>query len=180
MSLKWIPNALTLARCALAFVVGGLILGIGREAPAHWLAFAMFVFVALTDFVDGYAARKLDAVSAFGAFMDPIGDKLLVAASLLALSANAGWSLWLVVPSAAIIARDLFVTLIRLRPNVSLPVTRLAKWKTAFEMLGIGGYLLGAALPHAGLLHVALGLILLAAAMSVYTGALYLRSMMKG
>jgi len=172
MSLKWLPNALTILRCILAFVVGWSIL----TMPASWLPFGLFVLVAATDFLDGYAARKLDAISAFGAFLDPIADKILVAVSLLALCYLSGWGWLLVVPTIAIVARDLFVTLIRLRPGITLSVSRLAKWKTAYEMIGIGGYLFTFGLPLFSIRWSAIALIYLAAALSLYTGYLYLRA----
>jgi len=173
MSLKWLPNALTILRCILAFVVGWTIL----QTSLHiWLPFSLFVIVAVTDFLDGYAARKLNAVSAFGAFLDPVADKLLVAISLLALCQLTDWNWILLLPTVAIVGRDLFVTLIRLRPNISLPVSNLAKWKTAFEMIGIGGYLLTFAVPIFQLRWTSIALIYLAAALSLYTGYLYLRA----
>ena len=176
MSLNWLPNALTLIRCGLAFVVGWAILQLAAPEANQWLPFLLFVGVAATDFLDGYAARKLNAVSAFGAFLDPIADKLLVAISLLALCYNAGWNGWLLAPTLAIVLRDSFVTLIRLRPDISLPVSRLAKWKTAFEMVGVAGYLLGLAMSNALLIHVSLALICLAAALSLWTGGQYVRA----
>ncbi len=180
MSLKWLPNALTIARCGLAVVVGWFILEFGRTDQLvlnnAWLPFGVFVLVAATDFLDGYAARKLDAASAFGAFLDPLADKLLIAVCLLAISSLAGWSWLLLGPTLAIVIRDVYVTMIRLRPTVSLPVTRLAKWKTAFEMIGVGGYLLGFPLPLALLETASITLIYLAAGLSLYTGLLYLRA----
>ncbi|MEO0548788.1 MAG: CDP-diacylglycerol--glycerol-3-phosphate 3-phosphatidyltransferase [Pseudomonadota bacterium] len=234
MSWKWLPNALTLLRCVLAFVVGWSILGIeaatqdmagliseaqellsGVEALTAAtdqldaiivgmqkasallvLPFLWFVLVAMTDFLDGFLARRLDAVSEFGAFLDPIADKLLVAISLLALCQVAEWPLHLWVPALVIISRDIMVTLLRLLREGTLPVTRLAKWKTAAEMIGIGGFLLGFAVQgltglfvdgfedqrQAALIAIyavsslSLFLVWIAAVLSAYTGWLYLRS----
>ena len=176
MSFRWLPNTLTLLRCGLAFVVGWQILQLAGAPTSTYWPFVLFVGVAATDFVDGFAARALNAVSPFGAFLDPIADKLLVAIALLALCHITSWPWWLVLPTAVIVARDIYVTLIRLRPSVSLPVTRLAKWKTAAEMMGIGGYLLTYGVDIAGLRLLSLVLIGLAAAMSAYTGWLYVRA----
>ncbi len=173
MSMKWLPNALTITRCILAFFVGWTIYQ--TKAPT-WGPFVWFTLVAATDFVDGYAARKLGAVSAFGAFLDPVADKLLVAISLLAICYRADWHWILLAPTLAIIARDLFVTLIRLRPRVTLPVTRLAKWKTMFEMAGIGGYLAWLGWPQPAIYWASIGLISFAAVLSLYTGFLYVRA----
>lgn len=150
----WLPNAITLARCGLALWVGLSILAIGPELSGHTLdavfgqggpraslvyfTFTLFVVTAATDFVDGYLARRLNAVSALGAFLDPIADKILVAASLAALSYICGWAWLLALPMAVIICRDVLVTLARLQSRVALPVSRLAKYKTAFELLAIG------------------------------------------
>lgn len=182
MSLKWLPNALTILRCVLAFVVGWAILQIehrpGDPGFSSLVPVGAFVLVALTDFVDGFAARKLGAVSVFGAFLDPVADKILVAASLIALCSVVDLDIVLVVPTTVIIVRDFFVTLIRLRPSITLPVTRLAKWKTAAEMIGITISLLAFAWVSFGsLLWLAgLGSIWGAALLSAYTGYLYARS----
>lgn len=178
MSWKWLPNTLTLARCILAFGVAAVILKQGREEAYTLLPFLAFVAVAATDFIDGYAARKLNAVSSLGAFLDPIADKILVAVSLLALCYNSDWSIFLTVPTGIIIVRDLAITLIRLVPDVTLPVTKLAKWKTALEMAGIGGVLLSLVIIKSqfGLaLHLgSIGLIWFAAILSAYTLGLYI------
>ncbi len=170
MTLTWLPNALTIARCGLAFFVGLLILS---SAPASFWPVIAFVIVASTDFLDGWAARRLEATSALGAFLDPVADKLLVGISLLALSALQDWALVLLIPTAAIIVRDLIATGLRLFPSIEMPVSRLAKWKTALEMIGIAALL--AASPLSAELIRSSGLILvwLAAALSVYTLGLY-------
>ncbi|MEL7232232.1 MAG: CDP-diacylglycerol--glycerol-3-phosphate 3-phosphatidyltransferase [Pseudomonadota bacterium] len=173
MGLKWLPNALTIARCLLAFVVGWAILAL---SPI-W-ALGLFIVTALSDFFDGYAARKLNAVSAFGAFLDPVADKLLVAAALIALCLQQDWALLITIPTAIIILRDTAVTLFRLFPSIKLPVVNLAKWKTALEMLGIGGVLAAALFePRQEIVFIAgLVLIWLAALLSAYTGVRYASS----
>jgi CDP-diacylglycerol--glycerol-3-phosphate 3-phosphatidyltransferase len=169
----------------------------------NWIVitpFILFVIVAASDFLDGYFARKLNAVSAFGAFLDPVADKLLVAVSLIAVAYVLDWYWIILLPAIVIIARDSYVTLLRLRPNVKLPVSKLAKYKTALEMAGIGGvllawavpgfiglmahpdsaenYIMDATLPIEILSIASLALIYLAAALSAYTGWLYVRSAM--
>ena len=111
MTLKWLPNALTIARCILAIVVGYTILDFDTRTQAGdatalilFLPFALFSFVALTDWLDGWLARKLDAESAFGARLDPIGDKLLSASSLLALSITGTWAWFILIPTLAIVS----------------------------------------------------------------------------
>lgn len=181
MSLKWLPNALTVTRCILAFVVGWMILDDALFAASSVWPLLAFIAVALTDFIDGYAARRLQAESRFGALLDPIADKLLVGVALLALSYKAGWAWWLIAPTLTILLRDTFITVIRLRPGVDLPVIPLAKWKTALEMIGIGGLLAVSVLAQASLAQglglVSLALIWLAAALSLFTLIVYLKTL---
>lgn len=159
MNLKWIPNALTIARC----LAGGLVIyaimqglhyqdlvqqdmtrDIAESNNAYlqqlWyrLALQAFIFGALTDFVDGWAARTLDATSRFGVWLDPIADKVLVGLTLVGLSMMLkSWLIYL--PAAAIIGRDVFMTWFRTTPRGAAVVdpSNLAKWKTAFEMAAI-------------------------------------------
>jgi len=170
MTLSWLPNALTIARCGLAFVVGWLIL---FSTPASFWPVVAFVIVASTDFLDGWAARRLEATSAFGAFLDPVADKLLVGISLLALSALQDWALVLLIPTAAIIVRDVIATGLRLFPSIEMPVSRLAKWKTALEMIGIAALLTASPLSAELIRTGGLILVWLAAALSVYTLGIY-------
>lgn len=170
-SLKWIPNALTLARCGLSVLVGWFIL---RAPDGSFLPVTAFVLVALTDFVDGWAARRLGATSALGAFLDPVADKLLVGISLLALSHMQSWHLGLLVPTLAIISRDIIATGLRLFPKIEMPVSQLAKWKTALEMVGIGALLLAGPVTNSQIWQVGLVMVWAAAALSIYTLGLYL------
>ena len=169
--LAWLPNARTLARCGVAAGVGWLIVISGGAGPWPFLAFAL---VAATDFIDGYLARQWNAVSAFGAFLDPVADKLLVGFSLAALVWLETGALLYLIPAAAIILRDLIATGLRLFPEIELPVSQLAKWKTALEMAGIGAVLLAFAISQAALTGLGLAIIWLAALLSVYTLGLYI------
>ena len=174
-SLFWLPNALTLARCALAFWVAWLI----YTLPAlSVLPFAAFVAVALTDFIDGIAARRLGAVSKLGAFLDPIADKLLVGLSLIALTVKLEVDFVLLIPTLAIIVRDLLITALRLFPSIDLPVSQLAKWKTAIEMVGICGLLLAGAWISSFLWVLGLILVWVAALLAVYTLGLYVGALL--
>lgn len=175
MTLTWVPNALTVTRCVLAVFVAWLILA----QPANSFAPAVaFVLVALTDFVDGWLARRLNAVSAFGAFLDPVADKLLVGTSLLALTSVHDWALPLLVPTLAIVIRDSLATGLRLFPSIEMPVSKLAKWKTALEMIGILGLLLAIPLSIEAVWTIGLIIVWLAAALSVYTLGLYCGALM--
>ena len=154
MTLKWLPNALTIARCILAIVVGYTILDFDTRTQAGdatalvlFLPFALFSFVALTDWLDGWLARKLDAESAFGARLDPIGDKLLSASSLLALSITGTWAWFILIPTLAIVSRDVLITAMReaMGNPGTTKVSNSAKMKTALVLGGIALVLFGMA-----------------------------------
>lgn len=170
-SLRWLPNALTLARCGLAGWVGWLILSASTQT--YWPVL-IFALVATTDFLDGALARRLNAVSKLGAFLDPVADKLLVGLALATLTARQDGALVYLLPTLAIIARDLIATGLRLVPSVDMPVSQLAKWKTALEMLGIGGLLLALWLEVEILTTASLAIVWLAALLAIYTLGIYL------
>jgi len=150
-----LPNLLTLFRALAAVPVTAFVLAGWWEA-----AFVLFAVAAATDWLDGYLARKWDQTSDFGRFLDPIADKLMVAAVLLLLmvpfsTLADGGSLWgylYIVAAIAIILRELFVSGLRefLGPKgIVVPVSGLAKWKTALQLVAIAALLLGGALwPH--------------------------------
>ncbi|WP_084420503.1 CDP-alcohol phosphatidyltransferase family protein [Henriciella litoralis] len=155
MSLKWLPNAVTIARCVLAIFVGYTILDLDIQLrsgdPATlglFFPFVLFVIAAASDWVDGALARGLNAESAFGARLDPIADKLLAASSLLALCHLERWSWIITVPAIAIIARDVLITAMReaMGNPGSMKVSNAAKWKTAIILSGIGAILFGLAI----------------------------------
>ena len=117
-----------------------------------WAALALYVFCAVTDFLDGYLARKMNAVTPFGTFLDPIADKIFVAVLLLVIvDVGILSNLW-VIPVAVILVREFLVSGMRefLGPkNVKLPVTQLAKWKTAFQMLALAFLVIAPAVSQA-------------------------------
>lgn len=152
MTLKWLPNAITIARCILALVVGYTIILLDRELSSDapdtlllFLPFVLFSIVALTDWVDGKLARSLNAESAFGARLDPIADKLLSAASLLTLAYTDNWDWIITVPAIAIVGRDVLITAMReaMGNPGTMKVSNSAKWKTALVLTGIALVLLG-------------------------------------
>jgi len=114
----------------------------------RWLAMWIFIAAGVSDFLDGYLARAWQQQSALGKMLDPIADKLIVAAALLMLAADqtiAGWSLW---AGVIILCREILVSGLReflSTLNVSVPVTKLAKWKTMLQMVAIGFLLVGSA-----------------------------------
>ena len=171
-----IPNTLTVARI---FAVPLLIAVFYLPAPAaHWVAMAVFVAASVTDWVDGWLARRWEQQSDFGKVLDPIADKLLVAAALFLLAAFDRLSIPSIVAAIAILGREILVSGLRefLAGRASLPVTQLAKWKTAVQMIAISVLLVAPALP-ASLRTQLIGEIGLwiATAMTLITGWDYLR-----
>lgn len=193
--LWWVPNALTIGRIiAVPFLMAG-ILALGLQQNS-WLASipivgGLFIAATATDWLDGYLARKWKVVSGFGRMIDPIADKLLVAGCLIALCIVAQGSWMFLFPAVAIIFRDILVSGAREHAALTgrvMPPTKLAKWKTAFEMAAIAALIVWtiglAILPMEDIIHkityfarmVGLALLWLAAVLSVYTGSLYLRA----
>lgn len=192
--LHWLPNALTVSRIVVIpiFIIGILSLEFDWGSPFGQMMVLgpLFILAALTDWLDGFLARRWSVVSGFGRMIDPIADKLLVAGCLIAfMIASRGEWLFLV-PGIAIIFRDILVSGAREHAaltNRIMSPTKLAKWKTACEMLGIAVLIIWvlarAYLPIDSIIpdvvdisrYVGLALIWLAATLSVYTGALYLR-----
>ena len=140
-----IPNILTLFRIILipAFVLF-------FYCPFSWkhlITAAIFGIAALTDWLDGYLARRLNQTSAFGAFLDPVADKLMVVVALVLLVGNHETA-WLAIPAAVIIGREIVVSALRewmaeLGQRATVAVATVGKFKTIFQMLAIFIMLLG-------------------------------------
>lgn len=135
-----LPNILTISRIA---VIPLIFMSIYFTSYA-WamLAGALFIAASITDYLDGYLARAWNETSAFGRLLDPIADKLLVATALVVILAKKNmYTLDItIIPAFVILCREILVSGLRefLREvNVGLPVTKLAKWKTAFQMTAL-------------------------------------------
>ncbi len=171
-----LPNILTLSRiAAIPLVVACFWL---ERGWAQWLSSILFVAACVTDWFDGYFARRYHQISRFGRFLDPIADKLLVAAALV-MMVNSGTLRGIHVLAALIIlAREILVSGLReflAELRVGLPVSQLAKWKTGAQMIAIAVLLLGDAVPP-WITQVGLALIWLAALLTLITGYDYLRT----
>ena len=196
--LYWVPNALTVLRILSVplFIAGILSLAFRWNLifGKAWILLTLFILACLTDYFDGYLARKWKVVSGFGRMIDPIADKLLVAGCVIAFSIATLGSPWFLIPSLAIVFRDILVSGAREHAALTgraMPPTDLAKWKTAFEMLAIAilivwiiskSYLpIDAVMPDVTYWAKIIGLafLWLAAILSVYTGQLYLRAALK-
>ena len=174
-----LPNNLTYGRIAAVPVVAGLILWGGDGA--RWLALAIFILAAVTDFFDGYLARKWGQQSALGRMLDPIADKVLVAVILLVLAADrtiSGGHIWaaIIILSREVLVSGLREFLAELR--VSVPVAQLAKWKTAGQLVAIGFLIAGEAGQKVLPITIEIGITLLwvSALVTLYTGWDYLRA----
>ncbi|MGB3865832.1 MAG: CDP-diacylglycerol--glycerol-3-phosphate 3-phosphatidyltransferase [Xanthobacteraceae bacterium] len=179
-----LPNLLTFARIAAIPVVVGCVYAQSiMDGPLwlRWVALAVFIAAAITDFLDGYYARIWDQQSALGRMLDPIADKLLVASCLLMLAADGiihGWTLWAAI---VILCREILVSGLReylAALRVSVPVTRLAKWKTTAQLVAIGFLLAGEAGDQVFPFVTQIGLLLLwlSAIFTIYTGWDYFRA----
>src|SRR6201995_5111763 len=191
-----LPNALTILRIvlvpvfAVAFVMPGDV--------ARLVAFLVFVIAGVSDWLDGFAARKLKAGSDFGRMLDPIADKVLVAVALMILVAEGTFrrvnpetgasvfSLFRLVPALIILSREILVSGLReflAGTRVSVPVTAIAKLKTAVQMVAIGAMILTpladsyfSYIPALTYAAIAYGLLWIAAALTVYTGVIYFKN----
>ncbi|MEE2567424.1 CDP-diacylglycerol--glycerol-3-phosphate 3-phosphatidyltransferase [Hyphobacterium marinum] len=185
--IRQIPNILTLLRCA-AGPAGAVCLWISASAASEadaeqWWLYALILFIAgaITDGLDGWLARKLNAVSNFGAVIDPIADKIFVASFLVVFVLMADGWIMIAAPVAAILARDVVMTGVRFarlgQSSNPLPVTFSAKMKTVMEMAAIGWFFLLRILVEDGgswAYETWIVLLWLAAALSLYTGLGYL------
>jgi CDP-diacylglycerol--glycerol-3-phosphate 3-phosphatidyltransferase len=142
--MKQIPNFLTSFRLLvipiliLSFYIPGMV--------ANVVVAVLFAIAAITDYFDGYFARSLKAQSNFGRCLDPIADKLLVIVAIVMLINFSNRDLWILIPGLIIICREVLVSGLReflAELNLSVPVSKLAKYKTAVQMTAITGLLLG-------------------------------------
>jgi len=171
-----LPNILTLSRiAAIPLVVACFWL---EHGWAQWLSAGLFAAACVTDWFDGYFARRYAQISRFGRFLDPIADKLLVAAALVMLVNSGQLSGIHVLAALIILAREILVSGLReflAELRVGVPVSQLAKWKTGAQMVAIAFLLLGDAVPPI-VGQIGLALIWVAAVLTLITGYDYLRT----
>jgi cardiolipin synthase len=170
-------NILTMSRIAAIPAIVGLLLVQGLVW--HWIALALFILACVTDWFDGYVARRLDQVSPLGRFLDPIADKLVVAAVLLVLVAIDHIDSWSVLAALVILCREILVSGLReflAELRVGVPVSMLAKWKTTVQMVALGFLIVAKPESEVPINAMLIGEILLwvAAVMTVITGYDYM------
>jgi CDP-diacylglycerol--glycerol-3-phosphate 3-phosphatidyltransferase/cardiolipin synthase len=169
-----LPNLLTYGRI-LAIPALVAILFWPTDDWMRWIALAIYTLAAITDYLDGYIARAWSQQSAIGRMLDPIADKLLVAALLLMLVYTGqihGWTLWAAI---VILCREILVSGLReflADLKVSVPVSRVAKWKTTLQLFALGFLVVGPAGDKVLPANTQIGIALLwgAAALTLYTG----------
>lgn len=179
-----LANLLTYGRIAAVPAVAACLFGIAVLDGGlwlRWLALGIYVAAAVTDWLDGWAARTYAQFSKLGRMLDPIADKLLVSSCLLMLAADGtirGWALWAAI---IILCREILVSGLReylAELRVSVPVTNLAKWKTGLQLVAVGFLIAGDAgdvvLPYTSL--IGLTLLWISAVLTLYTGYDYFRA----
>jgi cardiolipin synthase len=179
-----LPNILTYARiAAVPVVVGCIYWQSSMDGPLwlRWVAVAIFIAAAITDFLDGYYARIWNQQSSFGRMLDPIADKLLVASCLLMLASDATINRWTLWAAIVILCREILVSGLReylASLRVSVPVTQLAKWKTTAQLVAIGFLLAGEAgdVMFGYVTFTGIVLLWLSAIVTIYTGYDYFKA----
>jgi len=178
-----LPNLLTLSRI---LAVPILVFLLWRPTPVDYLiTYVLYCLVGITDYFDGYLARAQGKISKLGQFLDPIADKIMVAAVIIMLissrKANPVPEIegLHIIPALVILLREIIVSGLReflAELRVGIPVSALAKWKTTFQLVALGALILGGGLPAYPFVHT-VGIISLwaAAALTLITGYDYLR-----
>lgn len=174
-----LANLLTMSRILLVpvFVLAYAL----HTETGRLVAFAVFCLAGASDALDGLAARRLRQASDFGRMLDPIADKILVATALTMLVADDAFGGYRLIAVLIILAREFLVSGLReflAGADVSLPVSRIAKFKTTIQMVAIGAMILGPIADRIvpGALEVAYGMLWIAAGLTVYTGWAYFRA----
>ena len=172
-----LPNVLTISRIGLIPVFALAYLATDNY---HWIAALFFAAAAFTDWVDGYLARKLDQTTPFGAFLDPVADKLIVITALVLLIGSHA-SLWLTIPGLVIIGREIVISALRewmaeMNRRGVVTVSGIARVKTTLQMVAV--IILLANAPAMGRPWVIVGLVLLyaAAVITIWSMVIYLRA----
>ncbi|HVM23098.1 MAG TPA: CDP-diacylglycerol--glycerol-3-phosphate 3-phosphatidyltransferase [Sphingomicrobium sp.] len=178
-----VPNLLTLSRI---LAVPMLVFLLWKPTPLDYaITFVIYCIVGITDYFDGYLARAQGQISRLGQFLDPIADKIMVAAVIIMLASTRkaveepvihGLH---IIPALIILLREIIVSGLReflAGLQVSVPVSALAKWKTTFQLVALGALILGGAVPAYPWVHeVGIASLWAAAALTLVTGYDYMR-----
>ncbi len=173
-----LPNLLTVLRIVAIPVI--VILVLPGPGLLRSLALIIYILAAVTDFLDGFLARMMNETSPLGRMLDPIADKLLVAALLIAFAYDRTFSLLDLIPALAILLREIFVSGLREfmgTQNVIMPVSMLAKYKTTVQLIALGICMAEPMAPEIWLISDAV--LWLAAVLTIITGYTYWRGAWK-
>jgi CDP-diacylglycerol--glycerol-3-phosphate 3-phosphatidyltransferase len=174
--MRWtLPNILSVLRLFAAPLLP-LVYSLWDSPAADWIALALFVGASVTDWVDGYIARKWNLTSRFGAMVDPIADKAMVLIALLVVVARFDMAALLTLSAGLIVFREVFVSGLREFLGTQagqLKVTKLAKWKTTVQMVAITVLLAHGILPNPAVAALGTALLAVAAVLTLVTGADY-------
>jgi cardiolipin synthase (CMP-forming) len=178
-----LPNLLTYGRLAAVPAVVALLFW-PKDDWTRWPALAIFIAAGVTDYFDGYFARLYEQQSALGRMLDPIADKLLVAACLMMLVYAGTIEEQHVLAAIVILCREILVSGLReflAQLKVSVPVSRVAKWKTVLQLVAVGFLIAGPAGEAVLPATTTIGIVLLwiAALLTIYTGWDYLKAGIK-
>ena len=173
-----LPNIITLARILLVPIF--VVIYIWPGDSAYLVAAVLFGLAAATDWLDGYLARRLNQTTPFGAFLDPVADKLIVVSALVVLMAEHS-TIWLALPGLIIVGREIMISALRewmaeMNSSVTVAVSVLGKVKTTLQMVAIAVLL---ALPPestAAIVFIGYGLLYVAALMTLWSMSLYLQA----
>lgn len=173
-----LPNIITLARILLVPIF--VVIYIWPGDSAYLVAAVLFGLAAATDWLDGYLARRLNQTTPFGAFLDPVADKLIVVSALVVLMAEHS-TIWLTLPGLIIVGREIMISALRewmaeMNSSVTVAVSVLGKVKTTLQMVAIAVLL---ALPPestAAIVFIGYGLLYVAALMTLWSMSLYLQA----
>ncbi len=171
-----LPNLLTLLRVVLIPVIV-----VVYYLPYHWTLMAsavIFLLAGITDWFDGYLARRLNQSTPFGAFLDPVADKLMVAVVLVMLVETYA-SIWVTLPAAVIVGREILISALRewmaeLGKRASVAVSYIGKVKTALQMGAL--CILLAAAPGSMLSWIGLVALYLATLLTLWSMLIYLKA----
>ena len=176
-----IANFLTIARI---IVIPIIVICIYLKSPFYgWIAFTLFCVASITDYFDGYIARIRNEITNFGTFLDPIADKLLVAAVILILTSKGIIADWETIPALIILLREIAVSGLReylAGIKISVPVSRIAKLKTAIQLIALALLILSESqIPLVPILFIGKIALWIAGILTLYTGFDYLKSGIK-
>lgn len=175
-----LPTWLTLLRVvAIPVLVVVLFLG-GNQRNPDWLAASIFAAAAITDWLDGYLARRLNQTSPFGAFLDPVADKLMVSTALVMLVfLDSRWQVTL--PAVVIIGREITISALRewmseLGQRTNVAVSQIGKFKTAMQLIAVGLMLLKGTPMNFSVYQLGLFCLWVAAVLTVWSMFMYLKA----